>query len=441
MGGQGMNTARIAMLARRVARRHTAGLIKPPPAMVEAIYKWAAACLALSEMERREQYRQEREQAGGYDRQGALRKLEELIAQVRKTPTKWKVYSEYAKASMMFGYGPWGSLPFKAFTKLTPEGEAQLRGRVEKDLRAAEGRIEQEWEHERESLAREVADKAKLQHIASEGSAYSPGVVPQTREFPLDLTGWKYDVAKFQALLEKQHGAEVQVFEDALVKVREDSPEQVPMFEYFLADAKKSPKWRTITVVLSDNIGKGAGSWQEATKTLRILAKTDPLLHNPGDPLDRLHGTVYHELQHMTQSLMAYALWRAEAGYDHAVRRLRPTQPGFPRPEARTPQYRQHTPPTREVGEDALHALDDVEFHTDLQGEVALYKRVLAHHPDMTSEQKKVMLDHFTSHKVAPHEWGKWNPPVEPSKFFRILKKHAPRKYIEAVQELAAAAR
>jgi hypothetical protein len=92
-----MNPTRIAALARRVARRHTAGLIKPPPAMVEAIYKWAAACLALSEMERREQYRQEREQdaaSGGYDRQAALRELEGLIAQVRKTPTKWKVYSE-----------------------------------------------------------------------------------------------------------------------------------------------------------------------------------------------------------------------------------------------------------------------------------------------------------------------------------------------------------
>jgi hypothetical protein len=408
--------------------------------MVEAIYKWAAACLALSEMERSEKYRQEREQAGGYDRQAALRELEGLIAQVRKTPTKWKVYSEYAKASMMFGYGPWGSLPFKSFTKLTPESEARLRGAVEKDLRAAETRIEQEREYERESLAREVADKAKLQHIVSEGSRYSPGTVPQAREFPLDLTGWKYDVAKFQALLEKQHGAEVQVFEDALVKAREKSPEQVPMFEHFLADARKSPKWRTITVVLSDNIGKGAGSWQEATKTLRILANTDPLLHNPGDPLDRLHGTVYHELQHMTQSLMAYALWRAEAVYAHATNRLRPTQPGFPRPDARTPQYRQHTPPTREVGVDALHALDDVEFHTDLQGEVALYKRALARHPDMTPEQKKVTLDHFTSHKVAPLS-GKWNPPVEPSKFFRILKKHAPRKYIEAVQELAAAVR
>jgi len=438
-----MNTARIAMLASRVARRHTAGLIKPPPAMVEAIYKWAAACLALSEMERREKYRQEREQdaaSGGYDRQAALRELEGLIAQVRKTPTKWKVYSEYAKASMMFGYGPWGSLPFKSFTKLTPESEARLRGAVEKDLRAAETRIEQEREYERESLAREVAYNAKLQHIVSEGSAYSPGTVPQTREFPLDLTGWAYDVAKFQALLEKQHGAEVQMREDALVKVREESPWEVPEFEKFLADARKSPKWRTITVVLSDNIGKGAGSWQEATKTLRILANTDPLLHNPGDPLDRLHGNLYHELQHMTQSLMGYALWRAEAVYAHAKNRLRPTQPGFPRPDARTPQYRQHTPPTREVGVDALHALDDVEFHTDLQGEVAFYKRALARHPDMTPEQKKVTLDHFTSHKVAPLS-GKWNPPVEPSKFFSVLKKHAPRKYIEAVQGLAAAVR
>ena len=437
-----MNPSRIAALARRVARRHTAGLIKPPPAMVEAIYKWAAACLALSEMERREKYRQEHEQnvaSGGYDRQAALRKLEELLAQVRKTPTKWKVYSEYAKASMMFGYGPWGSIPFKSFTKLTPEGEERLRKWVEKDLRAAEERIANEWEQERESLAREVADKAKLQRIVSEGSAYNPGIVPQTREFPLDLTGWKYDVAKFQALLEKQHGADVKVFEDALGKVREESPEQVPLFESLLDNAKKSPKWRTITVILSNDIGKGSGSWQETTKTLRILATDTPLLNDPRDPLDRLHDIVYHELQHMTQSLMAYALWSAEAVYAHSTNRLRPTQPGFPRPDARTPQYKQQGTPTREVGADALHALDDVEFHTDLQGEVALYKRTLARHPDLTSEQKQTMFDHFTSRRLAPREWGKWNPPVDTSKFFTVLKRHAPRKYVEAVKELAAA--
>ena len=115
--------------ARRVAaRHHMAGLIKPPPAMVEAVYKWAAACLALTEIERSEKLLQEREQhreSGGYDRQAALRNLEELIARVRKSPTKWKVYSEYAKATMVFGYGPWGRLVYKAFTKLTPEDEAQ----------------------------------------------------------------------------------------------------------------------------------------------------------------------------------------------------------------------------------------------------------------------------------------------------------------------------
>lgn len=434
-----MDATRVAMLARRVARRHTAGLIKPPPAMVEAVYKWAAACLALSEMERREKYRQEREQAGGYGRQAALRKLEELIAQVRKTPTKWKVYSEYAKASMMFGYGLWGSLPYKAFTKLTPEDEERLRGWVEKDLRAAEERVEQEWEQERENLAREVADKAELQRLVSEGSAYNPGPVPQTREFPLDLSGWQYDAAKFQALLEQRHTTQVQFFESTLERAREKIPNEVPAFQEILDFTRKNPKWRTIKVVLAHHIGKGVGLWQESTRTVSLLATTDPLLHNPGDPLDRLHQTVYHELQHMTQSFMAYALWSAEAGYDQLVGRLRPTQPGFPRPEARTPQYRQNTTPTREIGADALHALDDVEFHTDLQGVVRGYKKTLARHPDMTPEQRKVMFDHFTSHKIAPREWGKWSPPVEPSNFFRILKKHAPKKYIEAVKELAAA--
>lgn len=430
-----MNTARIAALARRVARRHTAGLIKPPPAMVEAIYKWAAACLALTEIKRREQYKQERTQ--DYDRQAALRNLEELIAQVRKSPTKWKVYSEYAKATMMFGYGPWGSLAFKAFTKLTPEGEARLREWVEKDLRAAEGRIGAEREQERESIAREVAETAKLQHLVSEGSAYSPGVVPQTREFPLDLTGWKYDVAKFQALLEKQHAAQVKLWEGVVEKVRAKAPDEVPESEDILASVKKNPKWRIIKVVLSDNIGRGGGSWNEMTHTVSIKATETPLLNDPRDALGTLHETVYHELQHMTQSFMAYALWSANMGHDRAL--ARPTQPGFPRPEARTPQYVQHGEPTRGVGKDELHSLDDIEFHTDLQGEITRYEKTLARNPDMTSAQKQVMFDHFTSRKIAPYEWGKWNPPVEPSKFFSALKKHAPKKYAEAVQELAAA--
>jgi hypothetical protein len=426
-----MNTARIAALARRVARRHTAGLIKPPPVMVEAIYKWAAACLALSEIARRKQYKQERAQ--GYDRQAALRNLEGLIARVRKSPTKWKVYSEYAKATMMFGYGPWGSLAFKQFTKLTPEGEADLRGRVEEDLHAAEGRMEAEREQERENIAREVAETAKLQHIVSEGSTYSPGPAPQTRVFPLDLTGWKYDAARFQALLEKQQAAQVKMVEDALEGVRENA--HLPEMEALLMAVKKNPRWRNIKVMLADNIqGTGTGSWVAGTHTLAIKTTNLPLLNTHHDTLGNLHDTVYHELQHMTQSFMAYALWDAE--FDQTKRR---SQPGFPRPEARTPQYNQHSTPTREVGRDALHALDDIEFHTDLQGQLTFYKRTLARNPDMTSEQKRILFDHFISRKVAPREWGRWSPPVEPSHFFTTLKKYAPKKYIEAVQELAAA--
>ena len=429
-----MNTTRIAALARRVARRHTAGLIKPPPAMVEAVYKWAVACLALSEMERK----REREQSGDSERDGAIRELEGLIAQVRKSPTKWKIYSEYAKAVLMFGYGPWGRLVYKAFTKLTPESEAELRVWVEKDLRVAEERIEAWREHRLENAARQVAETAKLQHLVSEGSAYSPGPVPQTRTFALDLSGWQYDVAKFQALLEKQHSAHVQMFEDVIGKMREKSPDEVPTFEVLFASAKKNPKWRTVTVVLSDNIGKGAGSWNEMTHTVSILATQTPLLTDVQDTLAKMHDTVYHELQHMTQSLMAYALWSENpAMYDRA--QARPTQPGFPRPDARTPQHVQHGEPTRGVGKDDLHSLDDVEFHTDLQGEVTRYRRMLVRHPNLTSEQKRVTFDHFTSRKLAPREWGQWNPPVDSSKFFSVLKKHAPKKYVEAVRELAAA--
>lgn len=433
-----MNPTRIAALARRVARRHTAGLVKPPPAMVEAVYKWAVACLALSEMERGEKYKQEREQSGGYNEETAIRELEGLIAQVRKSPTKWKVYSEYAKAVLMFGYGPWGRLVYKAFTKLTPESEAELRVRVEKDLRVAEERIESAREQRLQDAARQVAETAKLQHLVSEGSVYSPGPVPQTREFLLDLTGWKYDVAKFQALLEKQQSAQEQLFEDVIGRVREKSPDEVPVFEALLASTKKNPKWRTIKVVLSDNIGKGVGSWNEITQTVSILATQTPLLTDVRDTLAKVHDTVYHELQHMTQSFMAYALWSENpAMYDRA--QARPTQPGFPRPEARTPQYVQHGEPTRGVGKDELHSLDDVEFHTDLQGEINGYKKSLARNPGMTSEQKRATFDHFTSRKLAPREWGKWNPPVDPSKFFSVLKKHAPKKYVEAVKELAAA--
>lgn len=416
--------------ARRVAaRHHMAGLIKPPPAMVEAVYKWAAACLALTEKERDEKRRQERIRE--YDHHAEIRALENLVAQVRKSPTKWKVYSEYAKATLVFGYGPWGSLPYKAFTKLTPEDEARLRGRVEEDLRAVEGRIDAWRAQERENTARQVAHAAELQRVVSEGSEYSPGTVPQTREFPLDLTGWQYNAGRFQALLEKQHAAQVQQFETAIGMVREKSPDEVPQYEHLLASVKKNPRWRTVKVVLSENIASGGtGGWSEVMQTLSLKA-----VPFDRDTLENLHETVYHELQHMTQSFMSYALWSASAAFD----KVRATQPGFPKPEARTPQYVQHGTPTREVGRDALHSLDDIEFHTDLQGAITRYKRVLARSPDMTPEQRRVTFDHYTSRKIAPREWGKWNPPVESSKFFAVLKRHAPKKYVEAVRELAAA--
>ena len=248
-----------------------------------------------------------------------------------------------------------------------------------------------------------IQDKEEWVRIAERGRAFDPKPIDRytvSRSFDVDLTGWPYDAEKFRRVLERK------------------------------------TYWRTINV--SINPMAKASQWREelGTITLAIIHPTDDYIRS--GMLDALHDTVYHELQHMTQSFMSLAV------FDKKLERnsIHRTQPGLPRPDDRTPQFiqgwrgsRPHLSPAGKERQNTLHHLDDVEFHTDLRGEISMYLRSLQR-AKLTPERRQAFFNAYTHRPGAA--WASWMP-LQPSEFLVNLKEHAPRKYVEAMREFAAA--
>lgn len=119
-------------------------------------------------------------------------------------------------------------------------------------------------------------------------------------------------------------------------------------FRYPSLKGKRMAFNAVYTVIMS------RGSWNPDTKTLAI-ANYDI------DSVDTLKMIVHHELQHAVQTFLAMSLGRPENLIHRDV--------GVGPRNTRTPEYTQHGDANAlGVDPEYLHDLDDIEFHTELEG-------------------------------------------------------------------------
>jgi hypothetical protein len=171
---------------------------------------------------------------------------------------------------------------------------------------------------------------------------------------------------------------------------------------------------------LPDDAG---GSWDDKNRVLRLPLFTRQFLRDWDKVKDWLTDTlpnhVYHECQHMAQSILNEV--------------VRSKTPGLPGRKLQTPQWDQQGVQNSNFDPDLSYFLDDSEFHTLLTSAIHL-TRVVLHQNPKTNVSK--MLTDLTKGREVPIGIGKLNPV---SQFFRALRLHAPAKYRKAVGEFVKA--
>lgn len=124
-------------------------------------------------------------------------------------------------------------------------------------------------------------------------------------------------------------------------------------------------------------------------------------------------GNVYHECQHMAQSLLNLAVGSAGNG--------------LPSKKILTPQWKQNDRSEHPLDASALHDMDDAEFYPMLQ--TAIYNSK-PYFKSLPQDKRRAVLEQTVQGK----EQG--TPElVRATLFFRALKQHAPGKYRKAVSE------
>jgi hypothetical protein len=266
---------------------------------------------------------------------------------------------------------------------------------------------------------------------------YDPAVRPMqngpvAREFPIDLTGWRYkmDVADGRVKEEARMQDLVELMTQKLKEARGD-PAAVKNIKGLLDLLKNARKkipeaWSSITVTVVPN--KASGEWNRMTRTV-VIPFNYPRMRQPGEVRDM----VAHELQHLAQTLIEYIQGVSNAG--------------LPPRKIRTPDYT-YAPEKVDallkalrsqgitgVNETSLHHLSDFEFFTVLLNAVSTFKRMLKKLPAgvALNDAVRFVTDQPVSDDLAD---ALRKAGFARFVFFQDLKKGAPGKYRRAVNEL-----
>jgi len=363
-----------------------AGLLEAPPKMVETIGGWVQAVVAANQMIPLIQNLESLK-----NRPDLLRKqyqpVMEAIAVMKRelrSGTSKTLFSAAKELSDWvigsFGYG-WFNQPKAAdFQKLDEAKRKLLVAGINNRIQKIEERIEDEIGNPRlEQQARE--EIARIKPFLRPGIKAMGGPIVE-RMFPVDLTGWRYGDADIRAIMT---GKEVKRTEDVLEVLQEaKTPEALNLRKTVaqkLKDLRAHGAWKEIRVRLTMKADfKSAGAyWQGGFKVLAINVGTSLY---PWQIENELLGSLYHELQHMSQDILREAF--SDAFWMNPETRNRLPVPGMPPKRIMTPQYHQEdqrtNPSYRARGirriEDLppsateVHALDDIEFQTELTGAV-----------------------------------------------------------------------
>jgi len=437
-------------LTLRVAARHQAGLLYPPPAMFRDIYDWVLAVVAATGIANRG----EREPTD-FSRYDPVLKAAEAY---RANPTNWKLYVALNEAMWIFGATSRASV--KDFQKMTPEKQQVLVERAEKLWEHVQERVQETKDYSAKIDREQEAEVAKLRQYLLPGVTAIEGNTTE-RQFPIDLTGWKYGDEEIHERVEeiaRKHKDQArEMYEEQSVReVAEDFKEYKQQLLESLQKQMTDSGWKAINVVLTlDQISGARAYWQAITRKIVI---TVPKSARPYE-LPGLASLLRHEMQHFSQSYLAYTLGKFEPV-------------GLPSKKIQTPEYKQWMSPTHPMHspEDArvkelyrrlkqegispqrvnFHDLDDVEFYTELVDAIDEFQASWSHAPE---GPKNIAVKLFTGVIPEPRSQDKdWYQQMEAlggydfakhftrvNRAFLAWKAQAPGKYQKALKEFVKA--
>ena len=459
--------------SKRYVRSIIAGLLEPPPAMLETIWEWVRAQVAANNLASAERilinaqsYREQH--SPEYD------ELRVALDNLESNPTSYKAFkAAHDIALSKFGYGV--NIPYREFIKLDAVKTEQLKRRVDAFLQYARERIENNLDFGERGLL-EAQERIKNLRKYTR-----PGVHPMTEEtvrkkFPVDLSGWKYGDAEIRERAKARATKEIQqslsLLEERYDKV---TPTSQSLLDDIIKDMrinleKAGKRWDSISVDLTLKPSPiAAAHWQPLQRLVTIVIPTNAEPHT----IDRLYQSLQHELQHMAQDILAFALSSGDSPSMYMPRR---PGPGLPSRHIMTPKLMQQLEPGREnelpqtpqvqdairevrqqrVNPRFLHDLDDVEFYTQLTSVIDDFKRRLQRTGRLDRKQMLSAIKLFTGEDINPNnrhddtdEWyAAWEAIggyqtlkgfADPDRFFVALKRHAPGKWQKAVKELVKA--
>ncbi len=403
-----------------------AGLFEAPPVMVQEISEWVVSQAASVQLQAaRANLGRAREFAETRERD-VWQGLEAAMADLRNSMTpkgaSRALFDAYKRVALGLRYMIGGFSEAKAgeFQKLTPESRAKLYEFLEGVLQLAERELAEDKKRTLDSLAANERQSEQVERQAH-GKVWQGTGKSVSQKFPVNLTGWKYHPKNLQDLIAKRIEDQTGMMRSQAEKAgRADSPEFRALMQDIIEGMNS--RFGSVWVVFEkDADGKSGGHWSEALN--RITIKMPLLVSRQLWPKTTREITeaVRHELQHFSQSYMKELFALA----DHA---------GKPSRAIQTPSFNQHR--NREVGLDRseAHALDDIEFYTDLTDAIDRLKGWLEENPlssaDRAEAVKKFVGLPSSSRSVAyvVKDW-----------FFAALQKNAPGKYRKAVGELTKA--
>lgn len=374
-----------------------AGILEPPPAMVDGIKEWVQAVAAAT---RKEQLDDSFAAAKEWQRKAPERyaSLFDAIKDLRALFDKGTSRTLFVAANHVWeeafgrwGYGIWQPKN-KDFQKLDAAGREVLIQRLGDWIQRIDERANGE-----------VADTGHLERynrdMAEIRSYLRPDVNPLKgdsirRPFPVDLTGWKYDAKNLLSSIDKKELKKLQDIDD--LDPSTIKPHMQPIVDRLrkrIEDIQNGDsEWRKIWVELTmkPEVQHAAGWWDGMNRSLSIVVPDQVYPHHIELSLIK---TLEHELRHMAQTYLQAALSDVSHWLHWGTHDRLPV-PGMPSRHIMTPTYHQEdkrkdTPFIRSLGWDnqppsasQVHTLDDVEFHTVLADAIAQTHRLLKHDAD-----------------------------------------------------------
>jgi len=398
-----------------------AGLFEAPPEMVRDIGDWVVGQAASLELQRAQDSLTRAKQFTENREQEVWQVIETAMADLRAnmTPkgTSRTLFNAYKLVASRLKYmiGGFAEARSSDFQKLTPESRDKLYAFLEKFLEQAREELEADKQRTLKNLGEREKELRQIESYAN--STWPANAKFVSQKFDVNLTGWKYHPKNMQDLIAKrieEHTGAIKAQAEKMGRT-EDA-----MFRDILRDIVNGLnfRFRHVWVIFEKDVDTtSGGNWSDALN--RLTVKMPHLAGQmPWPKIEkRLRAVVQHELRHFSQSYLKTLLSLAD-------------EVGKPSKTIQTPTFSQHDR-QRGMDQSEMHALDDIEFYTDLADSIDRLKEYLEENQMSKADRTEVVRKFVglpTSRYISFYVSVDW--------FFSALKKKAPGKYRKAVSEL-----